>query len=143
MNQDNDLKRAAEIDPQVAEQYESLASETAPAHLDRAVLREATRAVRADNRKGSFGAWFRPVAFMTMVGLSLAIILDLSDTRIFEPLSDLSFEATPADKAPQGTAADSADRFPTQPAFKRDQAAGKNWRRRRVRRTRVEIMRAL
>jgi hypothetical protein len=117
MNQDNDLQRAAEIDPQVTEQYKSLGSETAPAHLDRAVLREATRAVRADNRKGSFGAWFRPVAFMAMVGLSLAIILDLSDTRIFQPLSDLPFEATPAVEAPQGTAADGANRPTTQPAL--------------------------
>ena len=114
MNQDNDHQKATEVDPQVSAQYESLANEKTPAHLDRAVLREATRAVRADNRKGSFGAWFRPVAFMAMVGLSLAIILDLSDTSIFEPTADLSIEAAPAVQAPPGSAADNAGRNSSQ-----------------------------
>ncbi len=117
MNQDNDQQQETEIDPQLSEQFESLASEETPAHLDRAVLREAKRAVRADNRKGSFGAWFRPVAFMATVGLSLAIILDLSDTEIFNPVSDLSFEAAPAVQAPPGPAVDSAARNPTQPTL--------------------------
>jgi hypothetical protein len=97
MNQDNDKQEATEVDPQVAANYESLADEKAPVNLDKAVLREATRAVRADNRRGSFGAWFRPVAFMATIGLSLAIILDLSDTTIFSPPADMSLEtAAPA-----------------------------------------------
>ena len=95
MNQDNDIQEAMDVDPQLSAHYERLADEKTPADLDRAVLHEARRAVRADNRSGSFGAWFRPVAFMTMVGLSLAIILDLSDAGIFSPPADMSFEATP------------------------------------------------
>ena len=111
MNQDNDQTNATEIDPQVSDQYESLADETTPANLDRAVLREATRAVRADNRKGSFGAWFRPVAFMAMVGLSLVIILDLSDTSIFKPVAEMSFEAAPTVQVPPNSTADGPGRY--------------------------------
>jgi hypothetical protein len=117
MNQDNDHQKVTNVDPQVSGQYESLANEKTPARLDRAVLREATRAVRADNRKGSFGAWFRPVAFMVTVGLSLAIILDLSDTSIFNPVTDLSIEAAPTVQAPTGSAADRAGRDPSQSAL--------------------------
>jgi len=112
MNQDNDKQDAIEVDPQVSAHYEKLADEKTPANLDRAVLREAARAVRTDNRMGSFGAWFRPVAFMAMVGLSLAIILDLSDTSIFSPPADMSFEITlPASvKAPAEPATEAAAR---------------------------------
>jgi hypothetical protein len=110
MKQDNDKQEAIEVDPQVSAHYEKLADEKTPANLDRAVVREAARAVRADNRMGSFGAWFRPVAFMAMVGLSLTIILDLSDTSIFSPPADMSFEITPPApvKAPAGPATEAA-----------------------------------
>jgi hypothetical protein len=117
MNQDNDQQRATEVDPQVSKEYASLAGEKTPQHLDQAVLREATRALRADNRRGSFGAWFRPVAFMAMLGLSLAIILDLSDTGIFRPVADTTFETTPAVPAPPASDVGGAGGSPTQPAL--------------------------
>ena len=112
MNQDNDKPEAREVDPQVSAHYEKLADEKTPANLDQAVLREAARAMRADNRKGSFGAWFRPVAFMATVGLSLAIILDLSDTSILSPLADWSIDAAPPAPtlAPTETAVDAAQK---------------------------------
>jgi hypothetical protein len=119
MNQDNDKRKATDIDPQVSDHYASLADEKTPADLDRAVLREATRAVRTDNRRGSFGAWFRPVAFMAMVGLSLAIILDLNDTSIFNPPADMPFETAPPApvQAPANNAADAAARNRSQTTF--------------------------
>ena len=92
MNQDHNKHEATELDPRVSAHYKSLADESTPAELDRAVMREAARAVQADNRRGSFGAWFRPVAFMATVGLSLAIILDLSDTSIFSLPADMPLE---------------------------------------------------
>jgi hypothetical protein len=110
MNQDNDKQDSTELDPQVSAHYEKLVDEKTPADLDRLVLREAVRAVRADNRKGSFGAWFRPVAFMAMVGLSLAIILDLSDTNLFSPPDELSIDAAPPGGAPPAPAAADAGR---------------------------------
>lgn len=105
MNQDNDKQQAADIDPHVSAHYASLADEKTPADLDNAVLREAARAVRADNRKGSFETWYRPVAFGATVGLSLAIILDLSDPGIFSPPADMSLEtALPVQALPETTA---------------------------------------
>ena len=95
MNHDNDNPHSADVDPQLSAQYSSLADEVTPANLDQAILRDAARAVRADNRRGSFGAWFRPVAFMATVGLTLAIILDLSDTAMFSPPADMSVETLP------------------------------------------------
>ncbi len=71
MNQDRDRHEATEIDPQVSVHYESLADETTPPELDRVVMREAARAVQADNRSGAFRPCFRPVAFIATVGLSL------------------------------------------------------------------------
>lgn len=106
MNQDNDRPEATDVDPQVSAYYASLADEVTPANLDQAILRDAARAVRADNRRGSFGAWFRPVAFMATVGLSLAIILDLSDTSIFGPPADMSAETASATPANVGNTAD-------------------------------------
>ena len=116
MNQDNDKQEAMEVDPQVSAHYESLAEEKTPADLDRAILREAARALRTDNRKGSFGAWFRPVAFMATVGLSLVIILDLSDTSLFSPPADMSLEAVPPTpvQAPAQSAADATGKTRSQ-----------------------------
>jgi len=112
MNQDNDGHEGMDVDPQVSAHYEKFADEKTPADLDRAVMHEARRAVRADNRSGSFGAWFRPVAFMATVGLSLAIILDLNDAGFFSPPADISFEPVPPGpvKVPDESAADAANR---------------------------------
>ncbi len=79
----------------LSDQVRALADETTPNALDRAVMREAKRALSADNRRGSFGAWFRPVAFMATVGLSLVIILDLTDRNILAPEPDPSVELRP------------------------------------------------
>ncbi len=116
MNQDNDQDKV-EVDAQVSDQYKSLANEGTPPHLDQAVLREAKRALRADNRKGFFGAWFRPVAFVTTVGLSLAIILELSDTGIFSPVTDLPVETAPGVPAIAGPSDDRADKAQSQPTL--------------------------
>ena len=121
MNQDRDRHEATEIDPQVSVHYESLADENTPPELDRVVMREATRAAQADNRSGAFRPWFRPVAFIATVGLSLAIILELSDTGILSPPIDMSretgrpdsvqsaVESAPDNAARTRTAASAAD----------------------------------
>lgn len=106
MNQDHDKHEAIDVDPQVSAHYQSLADEETPADLDDAVLREAARAVRADSRKGSFQAWYRPAAVMATVGLTLAIILDLSDPGIFSPAADMSLETALPVQTPADTTAD-------------------------------------
>ena len=101
MNQENDKRSDTDIDPAVSDQVKELFDETTPETLDRAVMREARRAIRADNRKGSFGAWFRPLAFMVTVALSLAIILELGESGVFGPPSDSEVEPlTPAAAPP-------------------------------------------
>ncbi|MDX1403514.1 MAG: hypothetical protein R3192_03200 [Woeseiaceae bacterium] len=89
MNQQNDSNN---IDPEVAQRYAATRGEKVPGKLDDAVLHEARRAVRADAHRGWFGTWFRPLAFALSVGLSLAIVLELSDSGLLgrqpEALSD-------------------------------------------------------
>ena len=103
MNQDRNRHEATDIDPQVSLHYESLADEKTPPELDRAIMREAKRAVQADNRRGDFGAWFRPIAITATVGLSLAFILDLSETSIFSPPTDMSRETGQPDSIESAT----------------------------------------
>lgn len=93
MNEDRASQTEADVDPQVSDRYRSLAREETPADLDLAVLNEAKRAVRADNRQGSFGPWFRPVAFAATVLLSLAIIIDIINLETPGPPAAI-FDAT-------------------------------------------------
>jgi len=106
MNHDHDTHDASEIDPQVSAHYQSLADEKTPPELDRAVMRQATRALQAATRSGAFGAWVRPVAFAATVGLSLAIVVELSDTGIFSPPSDMSQQTGAPDSGQSAVASD-------------------------------------
>lgn len=77
MNHDPHL--SAETDDEVSAAYRAVAGESAPPHLDRQVLRQAKAA--AGSRwfeKYSF-SFFRPAAFVATLGLSLAIVLQISD----------------------------------------------------------------
>lgn len=97
MNEESGRER--HVDPVVSAQLKAIADEVAPDELDQVVLREARRALRADNRRGSFAAWFRPLAFAATIGLSLAIILEFSETGILAPASDPGSVTPPAARA--------------------------------------------
>lgn len=99
MNEDQSEENVPDVDRQVSDQYRTLAAETAPARLDRAVLRKAKRAVRADGRKPSAGTWFRPVAFVATVGLALAIVMDLGKLGIVGPPGTTAGTAEPVPSA--------------------------------------------
>lgn len=101
MNEDKPEENVPDVDRQVSDQYRAHAAETAPARLDRAVLREAKRAVRADKRKTSAGAWFRPVAFAATVGLALAIVIDLGKLGIVGPPDTTAGTAETVPAAPR------------------------------------------
>lgn len=94
MNEDKATPKEDDVDRRVADYYASLDRETTPASLDKAVVRDARRALRADNRKGTLNAWFRPFAFATTVALCLAIVIDLRYLGVFDA-PDASFEAVP------------------------------------------------
>ena len=63
-------------DTEVTNVYRDLASERTPPHLDRAVLKEAAAAAASGRKRGS--AWLLPLAFAATVGLSLAVLLEIT-----------------------------------------------------------------
>ena len=71
-------------DPRVSEAYKGLATEMTPPELDRKIL--AMAAGKSRSRYGVARAWVRPVAWAATIGLSLAIVLEISQ---------LGYQATP------------------------------------------------
>jgi hypothetical protein len=63
-------------DPRVSEAYQGLAKEVTPPELDRNIL--AMAASKSRSRSGVARAWVRPVAWAATIGLSLAIVLEIS-----------------------------------------------------------------
>jgi len=71
-------------DPRVSEAYKDLATEMTSPELDRKIL--AMAAGKSRSRYGVARAWVRPVAWAATIGLSLAIVLEISQ---------LGYQATP------------------------------------------------
>jgi ferric-dicitrate binding protein FerR (iron transport regulator) len=63
-------------DEQVSAIYSELADERAPEHLNRRILQRAEKTGR--RRYLPAAPWMRPVAWAVVVGLSLAIVLEVS-----------------------------------------------------------------
>lgn len=80
-----------ESDPVVTEAYRELAQERTPAHLDHVVLNEARKAARTGRRREI--SWLRPVAWVTTIGLCLAIVLEITDPV---PREDTPVTSAPA-----------------------------------------------
>ena len=76
----NDVDRNSEVDPELSAMYRSAADERAPAELNRRVLKEAVRAAKSNNAGAWRAAWYRPVAFAATVGLTVALVFQLTDT---------------------------------------------------------------
>jgi hypothetical protein len=66
-----------ESDPVVSEAYRELSQERTPAHLDHVVLNEARKAAKSDRPREI--SWLRPAAWVTTIGLCLAIVLEITD----------------------------------------------------------------
>jgi hypothetical protein len=74
-----------DIDEELSVAYRNLPSDRTPADLDEKILAAARQEVR-QSRAGTWReTWYRPVTFVATVGLSLALILQLSDTGILDP----------------------------------------------------------
>ena len=65
-------------DPRVSEAYQGLATETTPPELDHKIL---AMAAQARPRYGLARAWISPVAWAATIGLSLAIVLEISQLQ--------------------------------------------------------------
>ena len=64
-------------DPLVSSTYRDLSNERAPEHLDHIVLNEARKAAKPGYVRNI--SWLRPAAWVTTIGLCLAIVLEVSD----------------------------------------------------------------
>lgn len=78
----NERKNRGE-DPLVADTYKALAQERVPDHLNKKMLRMAAREGRTPYSRAR--AWMRPAAWAATVGLSLAIVLELTRLPQIEP----------------------------------------------------------
>jgi hypothetical protein len=82
-------------DPSVSATYRQLADERVPAGLDEKILRRAAALPRAGSRRG--WAWMKPVAWAATIGLSLAIVLEM--TQLPQAPLDIDVVAPPAPAA--------------------------------------------
>lgn len=115
MRTDDNTPRDDEVGADLRQAYRRIATETTPPHLDEAVLGAAVTA-RTPARTGLW-RWRRPLAWVTMIGLSFAIVLEFNRTGT-ELVPD------PGESLPQTAAADAAT------ALAGDEAAAKDERSR-------------
>jgi hypothetical protein len=74
----NDNRQAG--NPDLSTAYRTLANERTPPALDRAVLSLAEQEARGPAGSDRLNRWYRPAVFVATVGLSFALILELSET---------------------------------------------------------------
>ena len=108
----NDNRQAVNPDPSTA--YRAVANERTPPALDRAVLSLAKREARVSAGSDWLNRWYRPAVFVATVGLSFALILELSETsKPGPPDSDLDSSingVAPVAESPFQGAADATAR---------------------------------
>jgi hypothetical protein len=96
------------VDPTLSARYKQLADEAAPVALDRAILRSARHAASKEEATGWQPEWFKPAAFVTMLALGLAIIIELDEANILTPPSLGGDQLLPAE-GPANPFEDAAD----------------------------------
>lgn len=64
--------------------YRSGPQERVPPRLDQSVLRNASKETRKDTALRWFLPWRRPAVFIVTAGLSLAIVIEMSEMAVFE-----------------------------------------------------------
>jgi hypothetical protein len=72
-------------DPGLSTAYRAVANERTPPALDREVLLLAKQEVRVSAGSDWLSRWYRPAVFVATVGLSFALILELSETSMLGP----------------------------------------------------------
>lgn len=101
MNHERDDK---EMDELVSATYHGLASEKAPAPLDKLILRMAAHEHgNAGGQDPTFAPWKKPLAWAASIGLSLVVVLELGQ----DPENTVARDAVPA----AVTAAPAAERM--------------------------------
>jgi len=114
-----------EGDERVAEAYRELGAEKAPESLNQTILEmAAVGSKRAVVRNLLSGAWMKPLAWAATIGLSLAIVLDLTEV----PSATVRYDAVPsADSVLEEIAIQDTEELQTganRSAITKDEAAG-------------------
>jgi len=79
-----------ERDELVTETYRELGVEKAPEHLNQSILRMASGGLeQSGTRNPLFAVWMKPVAWAATIGLSLAIVLELTQVPTAPVRSDV------------------------------------------------------
>jgi hypothetical protein len=78
MSNDDNRYTDDSVDTELRAAYRQLATETPPPELDAAVLAESRRPVEGE--RTGFARWRRPLAWVTMIALSFAIVLEFNQT---------------------------------------------------------------
>lgn len=74
-----------EIQDSLSTDYRVLATETAPPKLDESVMREARREACSNGPATGALGWLRPMTFVAVAGLSLALIVQMTDSNLLSP----------------------------------------------------------
>lgn len=99
MNSERDKPDSGDDDRLVSMTYREIAGESAPDTLNRSVLGRAARAARPRYARNM--SWMRPMAWAATVGLSLAIVLEITQVSQLESemleMSDQTFDSPATD----------------------------------------------
>lgn len=88
-------------DDLVSETYRELPAERAPEHLNQSILKMASEDTKRSGASRFFySGWMKPVAWAATIGLSLAIVLELTQM----PMTDLPTNTIPRSQTPSATA---------------------------------------
>jgi len=77
-----DPRNPATDEADISTAYKDLATEQPAEVLDGAVLANARRAIRVERAAAWRAQWYRPVAFVATVGLSVALLLEMADIAL-------------------------------------------------------------
>lgn len=88
-----------DMDAELSAHYQRLAKECAPDKLNHAVLRASRQEISGHTASVWQAAWFRPAAAVAVVTLSLAVVLEISDTNMLPSHAPGSNQVLPADSA--------------------------------------------
>jgi hypothetical protein len=92
----DDLPVTDDSDEALSRAYRALAVEQTRPELDRAVVAAARRRPDAAGAKRGATPWYRPVTVAATIGLSLALILELSETTMVDSPAPGSTPTLPA-----------------------------------------------
>jgi len=83
-----DRNHSAESDTDLSAAYREVAGEITPVELDRFILDMAGKEARASTSSALSGRWYRPIAIVASVCLSLLLVLQLGESVLITPPED-------------------------------------------------------